>query len=139
MSDTTNKVIKELIKGLKTHYDHQVKWHEEVMDKLRGGADNDFDTYQDKAYEYVAYENIQYPVMALAEEVGEVSALFAKASRKYGDISRVDRKVLMDELGDVLWNISALAEEFDISLSDIAAYNLGKLSARSRDGEIVER
>jgi NTP pyrophosphatase (non-canonical NTP hydrolase) len=36
----------------------------------------------------------------------------------------------MDELGDVLWYISACADELGITLTEIAEYNVDKLARR---------
>jgi NTP pyrophosphatase (non-canonical NTP hydrolase) len=94
--------------------------------------------YQRQAYQY-AVENAKTPlylVPALAEEVGEVAALFAKAQRKGTPISR---EQLLSELGDVLWNVSSLAEVSGMTLQDVAQYNLDKLMHRKINNTIVER
>lgn len=98
-----------------------------------------FNGYQAQAYEYAVYKDRMYPVVGLAEEVGEVSALFAKALRKSGDIDVVDPHKLEDELSDVLWMLAAVATEYGLNLQMIADRNLDKLEARRKKGEIVER
>jgi NTP pyrophosphatase (non-canonical NTP hydrolase) len=40
------------------------------------------------------------------------------------------RAKLKDELGDVLWYISACADELDLTLREIAEYNVEKLAKR---------
>ena len=40
------------------------------------------------------------------------------------------RTRLKDELGDVLWYISACADELDLTLNEIAEYNVDKLNKR---------
>lgn len=130
--------LKELVNGLTIHYDHAKEWHDETMRALRNNELN-FDGYQKRAYEFAVYKDISYPILALAEEVGEISALFAKHVRRGLPMEEVDSEKLMDELSDVLWNLSALAEEFNIKLSDIARHNLSKLRTRKRNNTIKSR
>jgi NTP pyrophosphatase (non-canonical NTP hydrolase) len=94
--------------------------------------------YQRQAFLF-AVPNAQTPlylVPALAEEVGEVAALFAKAQRKG---STIDHEELLKELGDVLWNLSALAYIYGFKLEDVAQKNINKLDERRIRGTIVER
>ena len=101
---------------------------------------SDLDQYQQDAVEFIAYDRsiavdgiALYPVIALSEEVGEMSAKFSKAIRK--DRS-VDLEALKGELGDILWNVAALANEAGMSLSSIAHQNLHKLRSRQQRGAI---
>ena len=41
-----------------------------------------------------------------------------------------DSLKLKDELGDVLWYISACADELGLTLAEVAAYNVDKLAKR---------
>ena len=100
---------------------------------------NALDHYQEKAYEFAVYKSKHYPYLALAEEAGEVAALAAKSLRKYGDLSAVDRWKLSKELGDVLWQLCAIATDNQLLLSDIADDNIVKLTNRKINGEICER
>lgn len=97
-----------------------------------------FATYQEKAYKFRAFPDTGvgnlYPVLALAEETGEAVGKIAKAVRKG---SEVDKDALSKELGDVLWNVSAVAKVYGLKLGDIALNNLAKLSDREERGVIV--
>lgn len=90
-----------------------------------------FDTYQEAAAKTAIYTNPLYPVMAIAEEAGEVAGKFAKALR---DGTVVDHDALIKELGDVLWMISAICTDADVSLSEVAQHNLDKLADRAKRG-----
>ena len=103
--------------------------------------------YQEAAVVFAAYEDELYPVVALAEEVGEVSRLYAKALRgdpKYIEKTMSGDGVLTDffidnlekELGDVLWMLAAIAHENDLNLNDIATKNISKLTSRKVAGTI---
>ena len=73
--------------------------------------------------------NEDYAIMNLAGEAGEVLSLRAKAIRD-GVVYSEFQNNLMKELGDVLWHVAAVADDYDISLRDIATNNLLKLESR---------
>lgn len=65
----------------------------------------------------------------LAEETGEVARIMA---RKYGDqvAKPGDKCNLADELADVLWVVTALANQSGIDLTDALRANIEKKSTR---------
>jgi NTP pyrophosphatase (non-canonical NTP hydrolase) len=69
--------------------------------------------------------------LGLAGEAGEVCDLLKKA---WGHQHALDHEELKKELGDVLWYVAALASQFDMTLEDVAAANVAKLSARYPKG-----
>ncbi len=94
-----------------------------------------FKEYQEAAGSTALYprrlDNLEYPTLGLAGEAGEVANVVKKIQRDFGgEITDEIRLRLKDELGDVLWYISACADELGITLSDIAEYNVGKLAKR---------
>lgn len=75
--------------------------------------------------------NLEYPTLGLAGEAGEVANIVKKIQRDdQGIITDARRDKLRDELGDVLWYISACADELGITLDEIAAFNVNKLAQR---------
>jgi NTP pyrophosphatase (non-canonical NTP hydrolase) len=67
----------------------------------------------------------------LAEEGGEVLGLV----RKHVFMGHaLDRATLARELGDALWCLATAASAAGLSLADVAAGNLAKLSERYPDG-----
>lgn len=94
-----------------------------------------FDEYQINAHQFAAYgDRTMYPVLALAEEAGEVVGKFAKALRKGVE---VDKEAVKKELGDVLWNLSEICTLLDLDLEDVAIDNVRKLQDRIERGVIV--
>lgn len=75
--------------------------------------------------------NLLNHILGLCGEVGEVAELIKKDL--YHSRPIPEGKML-DELGDVLWYLTALATDFDLNLSDIAQHNIDKLRARYPDG-----
>ena len=110
-----------------------------------------FNEYQEKAASFIRYPNeaaVLYPLLALSEEVGEVSGKVAKYLRKNGPEASIElgegllyghdvQQQLMLEIGDVLWNLAALCEGLGFDLQGIAQMNLDKLSKRMEVGTII--
>lgn len=94
-----------------------------------------FDDYQNEARLTALYprrlNNLEYPTLGLTGEAGEVANIVKKIQRDFaGEINDGIRAKLKDELGDVLWYISACADELGLTLDEIAAYNVEKLARR---------
>jgi NTP pyrophosphatase (non-canonical NTP hydrolase) len=94
-----------------------------------------FEEYQTEAKQTALYpnrlKNLEYPTLGLAGEAGEVANIVKKIQRDHGGIITDDtRAKLKDELGDVLWYISACADELSLTLTEIAEYNVEKLMKR---------
>lgn len=103
----------------------------------------DFSTYSEAVAELAVYRgkgkwgDIVYPTLGLVGEAGEVAEKVKKILRdKQGVIDDEERRTVGLELGDVLWYIVALANEFDYTLEDIARMNIEKLTSRKARGTI---
>jgi len=100
-----------------------------------------FDLYQDAAESTAVYpdkgDNLYYPALGLAGEAGEVCEKIKKIMRdQKGHITEENSTEIAKELGDVLWYISTIATELNISLSAIAEDNIDKLHDRMDRGVI---
>jgi NTP pyrophosphatase (non-canonical NTP hydrolase) len=85
----------------------------------------------------ISSEYFYYLVMGLAGEAGEVANKAKKVIRD-DDYMITEVKVdeLKNELGDVLWYLSELSRYLKIPLSDIANFNIEKLTERMNSGTI---
>ena len=95
----------------------------------------DFATYQRRSKETARYPEVGanpiYPTLGLCGEAGEVADKVKKVLRdQAGDFDADSLEGLRLELGDVLWYVSQLASELDLSLEEIAEVNLAKLASR---------
>ena len=86
-----------------------------------------FEEYQAEAKQTALYprrlQNLEYPTLGLAGEAGEVANIVKKIQRDHGGaITDEIRAKLKDELGDVLWYISACADELGLTLAEIAEF-----------------
>ena len=101
---------------------------------------SDLDMYQKVALTTAIYPREQaiiYPTLGLTGEAGEVANKVKKIIRDGSDSK--DEKLVSEikaEIGDCLWYIAVLANDFDIKLSDIASTNLEKLANRKKNNTI---
>lgn len=85
---------------------------------------------------------IQYATLKLNGEAGELAEHVGKAMRDDGfgvveEVLTPERKALIiKEIGDVLWYLSALCNELHITLAYAAWMNLTKLRDRSKRGKL---
>ena len=101
---------------------------------------SDLDMYQKVALTTAIYPREQaiiYPTLGLTGEAGEVANKVKKIIRDGSD-KNDDSLVseIKSEIGDCLWYIAVLANDFNIKLSDIASANLEKLEKRKQKGTI---
>lgn len=75
--------------------------------------------------------DLAHAVTGLNEEAGEVAGLLKK--QVYRGKTRTDEQ-WMDELGDVLWYLTAVAVIKGFTLEDIWQHNVEKLEARREAG-----
>jgi len=101
---------------------------------------SDLDMYQKVALTTAIYPREQaiiYPTLGLTGEAGEVANKVKKIIRDGSDSK--DEKLVSEikaEIGDCLWYIAVLADDFDIKLSDIASTNIEKLANRKKNNTI---
>lgn len=101
----------------------------------------DFQSYQResrKTWNVIAMDSpIVYPTLGLVNEAGEVAGKIKKIFRdKGGQISDADRQALKHELGDVLWYLTQICTELDLTLAEVASANVKKLFSRLERGRI---
>ena len=101
---------------------------------------SDLDMYQKVAITTAIYPREQaiiYPTLGLTGEAGEVANKVKKIIRD-GSNSKDEKLVseIKAEIGDCLWYIAVLADDFNIKLSDIASANLEKLAIRKKNNTI---
>ncbi len=83
----------------------------------------------------IRYPGLEYTVLGLVGESGEVAQILKKFLRDGGELPELRDKI-QAELGDVLWYVAMIAEELGISLGLVALTNLNKLHDRQKRGVI---
>ena len=94
-----------------------------------------FNDYQAKTNKTAIYpdrgHNFVYPVLGMLGEAGEVAEKIKKVWRdKNNIVSDEDKLEIKKEMGDVLWYLSQLASELEISFDDVASTNILKINSR---------
>lgn len=77
------------------------------------------------------------PLLGLAGEAGSVATAYKKYLRD-GAAHRTAKLQMREELGDVLWYVAVIAQEFGLNLDDIAIASLGKNADRWRPSSSEE-
>lgn len=104
----------------------------------------EFNEYQSISRQTARYpkigEKFIYPVLGLVGEAGEVAEKVKKLMRNDGGhIDEEFKRLLKKELGDVLWYLSQIASEFDLSFDEVARHNLDKVLDRQARGVIESK
>ena len=100
-----------------------------------------FEEYQKLSRKTAHYpkigENFVYPVLGLTGDAGEVAEKIKKRIRNENGVLYQEYKLeIAKELGDVLWYLSQISTELNLSLEEIAQLNLEKLFDREKRGVI---
>lgn len=100
----------------------------------------EFDRFQDQMWEYSSLhrdlnKGMLYLAAGLSEESNEVLALINKHVH-HG--KPLDRKKLIEELGDTLWYLAMCAKKENIALSEVATAQIQKIKKRYPHGYTQE-
>ena len=72
--------------------------------------------------------------LGLAEEAGEVAGLMKRVLRDFPqDRARTSKENFINEMGDVLWYLTACCQVQGTSLDEIWEYNIKKLKERYKE------
>ncbi|MBF6127834.1 nucleoside triphosphate pyrophosphohydrolase family protein [Nocardia brasiliensis] len=89
-----------------------------------------FSEYQKQAAMTDQHPNdLTIHLLGLGSEAGSVAAV-SKTRLRYGEAFSGWRKQMREELGDVLWYVAAIANNFDLDLDDVAKANLHRTRSR---------
>jgi NTP pyrophosphatase (non-canonical NTP hydrolase) len=97
------------------------------------------DQYQDEAIRTLPNASHRDNVMTCALGLGEAGEVQNLVKKQWFHGHELNREKLVDELGDTLWYIAALASLYGVKLSDIMEYNINKLRKRYPEGFSSER
>jgi NTP pyrophosphatase (non-canonical NTP hydrolase) len=101
----------------------------------------DVNEYQIRARETAIYPNIDnnlnYTLIGLAGEVGELLNIYKKMIRDHnGTLTEEMKEKLIDEMGDIHWYMAMAECEIKIKSGEVLKINLDKLRKRRESGTI---
>ena len=105
----------------------------------------DFNEYQQLAAKTAIYREtsqmwlprVMYCALGLASEAGEVAGQAKRIIRDDGgELNNARWRMIVEEIGDVLWYCAMLAQEIRVDLDTVAKQNLMKLRDRRQRGVI---
>lgn len=80
-------------------------------------------------------ETLHHALFGLAGETGEILSIYQKGLQGH----EIDTDKVVDEMGDLLWFLSELADCLNVDLDYVAEKNIDKLKRRYPDGFDAER
>jgi len=86
--------------------------------------------------QYPKEVEMEYLMLGLANEVGEVLGKYKKYLRGDKMVRQDFEKALVDELGDVMWYFVRICDMLDVTLYEVMTRNITKLHARVKKGTI---
>ncbi len=101
-----------------------------------------FDEYRDVVLSTSGFpDQLCYLPTALCEEAGEAAGKFKKLARDHGvaimaEVPEEAKEPILKELGDVLWYITAIANELGTDIADVANRNVEKVLGRVERGTL---
>lgn len=84
---------------------------------------------------YPKEKAVEYLGLGLASEAGEVAGLIKKSIRDNTSSQELKQK-LNKEIGDVLWYIVRLCDEYEIDIDQVVATNMSKLTKRKKSNTL---
>lgn len=95
----------------------------------------DLNHYQSEALKFrLPTASLIYSLLNLSGEVGELHSLLAKSLRDGPKDNHSE--LLLKELGDILWQLAAVADDHGFDLGTVAEANLYKLQERKAKNTI---
>ena len=86
--------------------------------------------------QYPKEVEMEYLMLGLANEVGEVLGKYKKYLRGDKMVRQDFEKALVSEMGDVMWYFVRICDMLDVTLYDVMADNIVKLNDRKERGTI---
>ena len=104
----------------------------------------EFNDYQEQVRNFVDYPIEIGPFSVIYGIIGDVGTLAEQLrvilEEKHGEFNDVDKVKIQITLGDIMRNVSNMASDLNISMEEVAAINLRKLSMqKERQMETIKK
>ena len=96
---------------------------------------NDYQEWTRTVAKYPPEQGINYTILGLVGEAGEVADKYKKVIRDHGGVlDDAQEEALVKEVSDVAWYLARLSDELGITLEDLFSLNFEKLMDRKKRG-----
>lgn len=85
---------------------------------------------------YPKSRELEYLILGLASESGEVAGKLKKVIRDQKELNTSIKGAIIDELSDVMWYLTRLADVMGTDITGLIQINYAKLSSRKERGVI---
>lgn len=93
---------------------------------------DDYDTHVARLFKRVGFQvDLLHAALGVTSEAGELATTVKK---HWAYLAPLDRENILEELGDLLFYVAALAQVCDFSLEQVVTHNVEKLNKRYPSG-----
>ena len=96
--------------------------------------ENTYKEFTRKTAQYPKEKEMDYLMIGLANEVGELLGKYKKMIR--GDDTKQSFEGWIGEMGDIMWYLMRICDVLDITLQEVLDYYIAKLTKRLADNSI---
>jgi NTP pyrophosphatase (non-canonical NTP hydrolase) len=89
----------------------------------------ELEEYQEWVKSVSADRGLQWAILGLAAEAGEVAGVIEKWLRKDDSVG-IPKQGLLDEIGDVIWYATEICNQTGITLDEVIEHNISKINER---------
>lgn len=93
---------------------------------------DDYDAHVSRLFKRVGFQvDLLHAALGVTSEAGELATTVKK---HWAYLAPLDRENLLEELGDLMFYVAALAQTCDFSLEQVVTHNIQKLNKRYPSG-----
>lgn len=93
---------------------------------------DDYDTHVARLFKRVGFQvDLLHAALGVTSEAGELAT---SVKKHWAYLAPLDRENILEELGDLLFYVAALAQVCDFSLEQVVTHNVEKLNKRYPSG-----
>ena len=96
--------------------------------------ENTYKEFTRKTAQYPKEREMDYLMIGLANEVGELLGKYKKMIRRDSTKQSVDGWI--GEMGDIMWYMMRICDVLDVTLQEVLDYNIAKLTKRLAENTI---
>lgn len=98
---------------------------------------DDYDSHVARLFKRVGFQvDLLHAALGVTSEAGELAT---SVKKHWAYLAPLDRENILEELGDLMFYVAALAQVCDFSLEQVVAHNIDKLNKRYPSGSYSDQ